>query len=408
MAEKPCILIIEDDPTSRRLVSRVLSQDFHVITADDGLVALTLIKRQLPDLILTDINLPYLSGEIIASRILSMVGKQIPIVALTAQTDASFKRRALAAGCVGYITKPFDVTALIPILREYLNGRVDHLDEQDHKRGTQEMQADMTQQLEHIVRQLEEDNAELRNLERAKTAFLTQVSHELRTPMTVLSGYIQMLHQQLHQDTEITDFHRELSDMAIEGMRRLHILMNEIVILTRLASNELDARRSLIRIDAVALEAIAEYQQAFLERKILFESSGAAWSQTLSADPALIRMALSNLLSNAIKATPDGGKVVMSIEQQSSMLHISIKDSGIGIAEDHLPLLFKPFFTAIDVSRGRTSKTQFMGMGMGMGLTIVLRIIDVHKGQIWAESPGYSEEKLPGSTFHILLPLRAE
>jgi signal transduction histidine kinase len=124
----------------------------------------------------------------------------------------------------------------------------------------------------------------------------------------------------------------------------------------------------------------------------------------IQADRVLIRMALSNLLSNAIKFTPDGGTVTMRVEREDHKLHISVQDTGVGVAEENLSLLFNPFFTTIDVSRGSTSKTQFMGMGMGMGLTIVSKVIGAHKGQVWAESPGYDEEKFPGATFHILLP----
>src|SRR5205807_880728 len=105
---------------------------------------------------------------------------------------------------------------------------------------------------------------------------------------------------------------------------------------------------------------------------------------TLLGDSMLIRMALSNLLSNAIKFTPNGGKITMSAERENTSVHIKVTDSGIGISEEMMPLLFKPFFTAIDVSRGRTSKTQFMGMGMGMGLTVVTKVVEAHKGQLWA------------------------
>jgi len=116
-------------------------------------------------------------------------------------------------------------------------------------------------------------------------------------------------------------------------------------------------------------------------------------------------MAFSNLLSNGIKFTPNGGKVTVGVEREGESLHIWFKDTGIGIHLDAMPLLFRPFYTNIDVSKGRTSKTQFMGMGMGLGLTIVTRIVAAHNGKLWAESPGYDEKLLPGSTFHLLLPI---
>src|SRR5258707_9928901 len=119
---KPCILYIEDDASSRSLVSRVLGMDYEVLTAQNGLEGLTLLQRRMPDLVLTDLNLPDLSGEVIAARVRAMTTHNIPIVALTAQTDKAFRNRAMAAGCVGYITKPIDVAALPGLVKEFLGG----------------------------------------------------------------------------------------------------------------------------------------------------------------------------------------------------------------------------------------------------------------------------------------------
>ncbi len=402
---KPCVLYIEDDSHSRLLVQRILSVEFEVMTAQNALEGLSLLQRKMPDIVLTDLNLPDLSGEVIAARIRAMAHRPIPIVALTAQTDKKFRNRAIAAGCIGYITKPIEAGSLNQIVKEFLQGQIEVIDEHDHKRATAEIQADLTEQLEKTLRQVQEDNAALRNLERAKTAFLTQVSHELRTPLTVLSGYVQMLHQQLMKDEQVTTVHRDLSSATIEGVKRLNNMMNEIVVMARLASNQLDASKAPIHIDEPIQEAINEYQQAFVSRKLTLEKTGEGWQQALMADTTLVRMAMSNLLSNAIKATPDGGKITIRIQTETYHVHISISDTGVGIDPEHMSLLFKPFFTSIDVSRGKTSKTDFRGMGMGMGLTIVTKIIEAHRGQVWAESSGYDEQKFPGSTFHVLLPL---
>jgi signal transduction histidine kinase len=405
VTKKPFVLYIEDDTTSRQLVQRILSIDYDVMTAQNALEGLSMLQRRLPDIVLTDLNLPDLSGEVIASRIRAISHRPIPIVALTAQTDKKFRNRAIAAGCIGYITKPIEAGSLSATVKEFLNGQIEVIEEADHKRATAEIQADLTEQLEKTLRQVQEDNAALRNLERAKTAFLTQVSHELRTPLTVLSGYIQMLNQQLMADQQVTNVHRDLSAASVEGVKRLTNIMNEIVVMARLASNQLDASRAPIHISDPVQEAMGEYTQALKQRNLTLEKSGEGWDQGLMADVTLVRMAVSNLLSNAIKATPDGGKITICVKSETYHSHVSVTDTGVGIDSDHMPLLFKPFFTSIDVTRGKTSKTEFKGMGMGMGLTIVTKIVEAHHGQIWAESTGYDEQKFPGSTFHMLLPL---
>lgn len=404
MAEKRCVLYIEDDAKARILVTKVLSREFEVLTAQNGLEGLDQLKARTPDLVLTDINLPDLSGEVIATRIRAICGAQIPIVAITADTDKQVKDRALAAGCTGFITKPIDVRSLPDTIHDYLGGREEHLDEDTHHRVTRDMQARLTNELELRVRQLQEDNAELRNLERAKTAFLTQVSHELRTPLTVLSGYVQMLRQQLNDDPNVRPDYRTLADLSMQGIKRLHALMNDIVVMARLASNQTDAFMAPTTLGVVAHEAIEEYRAALEKRRLKLIEQGNCWSALIMADSTLMRIALSNLISNAIKATPDGGTITVSIGRTNEILHIKIMDTGVGIHPDQLRLLFKPFYTTIDVSRGRTSKTDFMGMGMGIGLTIVSRIVHAHNGRVWAESSGYDEEHFPGATLHVLLP----
>lgn len=404
MSEKRCLLYIEDDPGARTLVSKALARYFEVLTAPNGLEGLDLLAERLPDIVMTDLDLPDLAGEIIATRVRAIAGESIPVVAVTTTAEKSVKDRALAAGCIGVIQKPIDAHTLVDRLTAFLNGHTEELSEQERRRITREMQADLTRQLEAMVRKLQEDNAELRNLERAKTAFLTQVSHELRTPLTVLSGYVQMLRQQLYSDAYGDPGLRNLADLSLNSLKRLNQVMNEVVVMARLAANQIEAFIAPIQIGLVVREAIAEYRDALEKRHLSIEEAGDSWNLVVMIDSSLLHMAMDNLLSNAIKYTPDGGRIGVLIEREADILHIAIRDTGIGISPDNLRLLFKPFYTSIDVNRGRTSKTDFMGMGMGIGLTIVTKIVEAHGGRLWAESPGYDEERCPGSTFHILLP----
>ncbi|PJF31132.1 MAG: hypothetical protein CUN51_04485 [Candidatus Thermofonsia Clade 1 bacterium] len=406
MTEKRTILYIEDDANARNLVRKILQREFNVLTAQNGLEGLDILKHRTPDLVLTDLNLPDLSGEIIAARIRAIAGESLPIVAMTAHNNRQVRERALAAGCIGYITKPIDSRTLAATIHDFLGGRTERLAEADQRRATQEMQADLTRELERTVRKLQEDNAELRNLERAKTAFLTQVSHELRTPLTVLSGYVQILRQQLQADPSVNPNYVELANAAAAGVQRLQAVMNEVVVMARLAANQVDAFMAPLIIGEVAQAAIEEYLPALERRHLQIEASGDCWDQTIMGDAALLQLAFSNLISNAIKATPDhGAPITFHIGKRADILHVYVQDHGIGIHPEQLRLLFKPFYTSIDVNRGRTSKTDFMGMGLGIGLTIVARIVEAHNGRVWAESNGCDEEACPGATFHILLPI---
>lgn len=117
MAKSATVLYIEDDSASRRLVQRVLgSCGYNVLVAEDGLEGITLAREQRPQLILMDITLPNMDGREITTRLRSLPHfASVPIVALTANNSPGSRELALAAGCTGYLTKPIDVTILLPV-----------------------------------------------------------------------------------------------------------------------------------------------------------------------------------------------------------------------------------------------------------------------------------------------------
>src|SRR5258708_34893777 len=104
--------------------------------------------------------------------------------------------------------------------------------------------------------------------------------------------------------------------------------MNEIVVMARLASNQLDAQKAPLRFEEAVRDAILEYKEAFQVRSLTFIEAGNGWQGILLGDPTLLRMMVSNLLSNAVKATPNGGEIVMCVEPEDTMLHLMIRDTG--------------------------------------------------------------------------------
>jgi signal transduction histidine kinase len=132
-----------------------------------------------------------------------------------------------------------------------------------------------------------------------------------------------------------------------------------------------------------------------------FEEKGVTLSNEISptlpqvlADEDRLIQILINLIGNGLQYTPPGGRVEISATAQVDQLEIQIKDSGIGIAPEHLPLLFTRFYR-VDKSRSRSSG------GSGIGLTIVKHLVEKHGGQVRAESAGEGQ----GSTFIFTLPL---
>src|SRR5258708_27213140 len=130
MADKATILYIEDDPGSQTLVQRALSfAGYHVLVASRGIEGLDMASKTRPDLILMDINLPDLSGREVTTRLRTDPRfHTVPIVALTALSQAGEREKAIAAGATGYLTKPVDIDKLPSQVEHYLNGAQDTAD----------------------------------------------------------------------------------------------------------------------------------------------------------------------------------------------------------------------------------------------------------------------------------------
>jgi PAS domain S-box-containing protein len=255
---------------------------------------------------------------------------------------------------------------------------------------------------------------ELQEAIRARERFFSIASHELRTPVTIMHGYVQGLQRLITRqaaeperpDTVRLNRARVLGNLErLEtGTRRLSTLVAELFDLSRLLEGK--------RAPALQRVNLSELITGVIENASVQQTDAAGAPVILQADlpqepvwghwdPGQIEQVLVNLIDNAIKYSPSGGRVVvaLNVESQASggdRAHITIRDEGIGIPSEHLPRLFAPFARAENARARRLP-------GMGLGLTITKEIVDQHAGAIWAESAGTGK----GSTFHLVLPLRA-
>jgi signal transduction histidine kinase len=149
-----------------------------------------------------------------------------------------------------------------------------------------------------------------------------------------------------------------------------------------------------------------ELDAATRQRSQVFEICEFPGSADMTfADPERLMQVLRNVLTNAIKYTPDGGHISVDGRRLPGFVEVVIHDSGIGINAEDQSIIFDKFTRLGNTSLHSSGKTKFKGGGPGLGLHIAKGILEAHGGTIWVESNGYDEENLPGSTFHILLPL---
>jgi CheY-like chemotaxis protein len=254
------VLYIEDDPDSRRLVSRVLrNSGYEVFLAVDGLEGVSMAQATQPNLVLMDINLPNMDGRAVTTRLRAFPQlEKVPIVALTANNSPGSREMALAAGCTGFLTKPIDVDYFAEQVKSFLNGRQHTLAAETRYRHLEQHAQDVVTQLENKIRELEAINHRLYRLDRLKSDFITMASHELRTPLTLVSGYAQLLELQLRQENEGCFSQSEFVAQPLQvvkklnsGIGRLSQVVEEIIGVSRIANNRLDLTLEVVQLSDI-------------------------------------------------------------------------------------------------------------------------------------------------------------
>ena len=259
----------------------------------------------------------------------------------------------------------------------------------------------------YISKELATMQERLEQLDRTKSNFISVAAHELKTPLTLIDGYTTMMRDMLDQSGQ-NQFDSLLIGMN-KGVNRLREIIDDMIDVSVIDNDLLSLNFQKITLMHILnllkgelAESITERKQKLVIKK--FFGSG-IW---LYADPERVYQALHNVLVNAIKYTPDKGKISITGRTLPGFIEVIVKDSGIGIAPEHQTAIFEKFAQLGRPNLHSSGKIKFKGGGPGLGLPIARGIIEAHGGTIWVESDGYDEEKCPGSTFHLLIPIRTE
>ncbi|MFQ5611652.1 MAG: response regulator [Anaerolineae bacterium] len=405
----PKILYVEDDVASRVLMSRLLlNSGYEVVEAEDGLSGLQVARRERPDLVLIDINMPDLDGYEVATRLRSLPGlEHVPIVAVTANVMAGDRERAITAGCDGYISKPIDVDELPRQIRAYLNGRRDVVSAKQRQQYLEEHTAKLVKRLEENVIDLKEANRALSKLDKMKTDFVTLAAHELRTPITLVYGYARLL---MHNDAvtghpQAMQPVKDLAHRIFDAANRLNEVVNDILNISLIDADEMELDIRPVNLLNVVEFVLEELNPLKKGRQLTVETTGLDNLPHIPGDEGRLRQVFWNLISNAMKFTPDGGLIRVEASAVEGEVEVIVSDTGIGIDRQEQADIFKRFYVIEDTAYHSSSKTAYMGGGMGLGLTIAQGIVKAHKGRIWVESEG--RDSGSGSRFHVMLPLEA-
>ncbi|ABU58852.1 sensor histidine kinase [Roseiflexus castenholzii] len=255
-----------------------------------------------------------------------------------------------------------------------------HYHERVSPAGSEELAA-LAQQFNLMAETLE-------HAERRRVALIGDVAHELRTPLATIEGYAEGV-----LDGVVTA-NGETWALILDEVGRLRRLVADLQELSRA-----EARQLPLRLAPMAPATLVDRAMARLKPQ--FDDKGVALTCTLPLDlpPALadadrVAQVLINLLGNALQHTPAGGNVNITVWTDVRTIWFQVRDTGSGIAAEHLPYLFERFYR-VDKSRTRTTG------GTGVGLTICKALVEAHGGRIWGESEGLGR----GATFTFTLPV---
>ncbi|MCB2172214.1 GAF domain-containing sensor histidine kinase [archaeon] len=224
-------------------------------------------------------------------------------------------------------------------------------------------------------------------IEEMKTRFIQTATHEIRTPLTSIKGYTQLAQTKL-QDVIIPDLNRYF-DAILRNTERLESLSADLLDVQRIESGRLELNKAPTYINDILNDLQLELKPILDSRNQELIVSGDNY--LLNVDRIRLMQVLTNLVMNASKFSPEGSEIKVKVKQRDDMVTISVIDEGVGIREEDIPKLFKPF-PGIRVKGVKDST--------GLGLSISKGLVELHGGEIWAESEGLGK----GSRFTFSCP----
>ncbi|MFX1519408.1 MAG: PAS domain S-box protein [Promethearchaeota archaeon] len=244
------------------------------------------------------------------------------------------------------------------------------------------------------------DITERKKLDQMKSQFINVAAHELRTPLSALKAHVDLLKIKSergywHLPIEVT----EKLNVIARNADRLTVLTNNLLDYTRLEAGTVKMKLESNSLDTIIVQVIEEVLPLVKKRRHKIDLITPEMLIPLEIDKELIHRVFSNLITNAIKYTPDEGKIDVKIVEDDENLHITVKDTGIGIPRDDLENIFQPF-QVTDIPESARFQSEFERTGLG--LAISREYVKMHGGSIWAES-----RLGEGSTFHVVLPKKS-
>lgn len=230
----------------------------------------------------------------------------------------------------------------------------------------------------------------LANVEQLRRNMVSDVAHELRTPLTNIRGYLEAMRDGVAEPSP-----RLIGSLHEEALL-LNRLIDDLQELALVEAGQLRLVSQRVSLSEIVDKATSAVELELIDKGLTLSTDVPADLPSVEVDPERIGQVIRNLLNNAMRHTPAGGTISITAAAAESEILVEVRDTGVGIAPEHLPYIFERFFRA-DHSRNRATG------GAGLGLTIVKQLVKAHGGRIWAEST-----QGLGSVFTFALPITAK
>jgi signal transduction histidine kinase len=388
------VLIVDDEPANVRLLERILALSgcTQMKTTTDSRQSLPLFLEFEPDIVLLDLNMPYMNGFAVLEQLKSAIHEDeyLPILVLTADITVETKRRALAGGAKDFLTKPLDHSEVVLRIKNLIENRFLRLEMKRHNEQLEQQVRDRTAQVESTLHELQSTQEQIIKQERLRALGMMAggIAHDFNNALTMMLGYGELLHPWLelngskrevtfmdhilaaardatHVVSRLREFYRPAENNEIRVPVNLNSVATQVVSLTS------PKWRGKCQADGVQIQVVTELAEIPL----------------VAANAAEVREVLTNLVFNAVDAMPTGGTITISTQERAGEATISVADTGIGMTEKERERCLEPFFT----TKGEH--------GTGLGLSVVYGIIQRHGGRIEIAS-----QKGIGTTFAITFP----
>ncbi len=362
------VLVIDDDPIMLELASaKLAAAGFCAIVARDGAEGLARLKSDGADLVISDVDMPVMSGYDLTRAIRADASiASAPVIVVTGSEKPDAVEEAFAAGATSFLAKPINWTLFTQAVRFVLKASED-------------------QKELRIARDAAEAGS------RFKDSLLSIMSHELRTPLNAIIGFGQILAEQF--DRENDHLHKEYADYIVEGGKRLLNSVSDMLLASDARSGPISLNDVDCSLDDLIDLALAPLEKTLSTAQAELKRATKHGETEICCDRHLVARSIGKLVDNAVKFSPPGAKITIGAAQTATGdLAILVKDNGPGIAADRLSMITQPFSQS-DMSLRRSKE------GLGLGLPLVNAVMNAHGGKLHIVSePG------SGASAFLILP----